>query len=98
MFVLQIVIAAFRADGKAGRYRKADARHLGEPRPLAAQDLFHLAVAFGFACAKEVDVFHFVSCPRDCDLLCSARSARVVRQRAPHGLKTPSSDTKFLSR
>ena len=98
MFVLEIVIAAFRADGKAGRYGKADARHLGEPSTLAAQNLFHLAVAFGFACAKEVDVFHLVSCPRDRDLLCSTRPGAIVRQRATHGLKTLSSDTRFLSR
>ena len=69
LFVLQIVVAAFRADGEAGRHWKADARHLGKPRALAAQNFFHLAVAFGLTRAKEVDVFHFVFCPLDADLL-----------------------------
>src|SRR4029077_10549727 len=63
MIVFEVVIAAFRADGEAGRNRKPDAGHLGESRTLPAEYLLHIAGAFRFARPKKVDVFHVVFCP-----------------------------------
>jgi hypothetical protein len=42
-------------DGEAGRHRDADGAHLGEPRPLATEQVLQVAVALGRAAAEGVD-------------------------------------------
>ena len=49
------MIASLRGDREAGGDRQADARHFGEARALAAEEIFHFAVAFGSAVAEIVD-------------------------------------------
>src|SRR6185503_13165623 len=51
-----VVGADLGGDGEPGRYRQADAAHLGEVRPLAAEQWLHRAVAVGLL-AEEVNVF-----------------------------------------
>src|SRR5262249_26478683 len=50
---LHELAAGFRLDGESRRYGKPGVRHLGEARALAAEDIFHFAVAFGLAAAEE---------------------------------------------
>ncbi len=42
-------------DGEAGRHRHAKARHLGQVRPLAPEQILHRGVAIGAPAAKYVD-------------------------------------------
>jgi hypothetical protein len=58
MIVGQIIIAAFCRNGETRRDWEADTRHLREPCPFASENLLHLAVAFRFARAKKINVFH----------------------------------------
>ena len=46
--------ADFRRDGETGRNRNADQTHLGEVRPLATEQAFHLAVAIRRTATEEV--------------------------------------------
>ena len=58
--VLEIDVADFGRNGESGRHGHSGAAHLGEPGALAAEDVFHLAVAIGRAAAKAINVvFHF---------------------------------------
>ena len=54
--LVRVVIRAdLGCDGEPGRHRQADAAHLGEVRPLAAEQRFHRAVAVGLP-AEQIHV------------------------------------------
>src|SRR5262249_34552065 len=75
-------------DGEAGRHGHARARHLREPRALAAERVLHVAAALGASLAEEVDeslagpgpaglrvaagLTRFRGCPDDRVALCAA--------------------------
>ena len=82
--VLEIDVADFGRDGEAGRHGHAGPAHLGEPGALAAEDVFHLAVAVGCAAAKAINVvFHdFVWSP---EVTISEKSAIVENSRIRFG-------------
>src|SRR5262245_42948484 len=50
-----IVRADFRRDGKAWRHRQTQARHFGEPRALAAQQVAHVGANIGLASSKGIN-------------------------------------------
>ena len=52
----EVVVAGLGGDREARRGRQAGERHLGEAGALAAEEVLHLAVAFGRAVAPGVDV------------------------------------------
>jgi hypothetical protein len=56
--IWHVLAAGFGLDGEAGRHGQAGIGHLGEPGAFAAQLVLHLAVTFGVAVAKEVNVLH----------------------------------------
>ena len=56
--VLVVFGAHLRGDGEARGYGNADEVHLGEVGSLAAEQLPHLAVSFGFLVAEGVDSFN----------------------------------------
>ena len=55
--VAVVIRARVCRDGKAGRNRQADARHVREVRPLATQQRLLVGSALGQALAEEVDHF-----------------------------------------
>ncbi len=56
VFVLEIDIADVRGDGEARRYGQPGAGHFGQPGALAAERIFHVAVAVGGAAAERINV------------------------------------------
>ncbi len=55
--------AGFGRNRESRRHRDAQVRHLGQPRPLAAEQLLHIGGALGFAVTEVVDVFLSHACP-----------------------------------
>ena len=58
--VRHVFAAGFGLDGEAGRNGQSGIGHLGQSGAFAAELVLHLAVTFGVAVAKEVDVLHGV--------------------------------------
>jgi hypothetical protein len=58
---MQVIIGAnLGADGKAWRNRNTDPRHLVKTGSLAAEQLAHLRVAFGFTVSKKENLFSLI--------------------------------------
>jgi hypothetical protein len=57
-----VLAAGLGLDGESGRYGKTGVGHLGQTGALAAENLFHLAVALGLAAAEGIDVLHCADC------------------------------------
>ena len=55
--VIVVVSANLRSDGESGRDRKADAGHFRKVGALAAQKIFHAAIAVGGPSAERIDEF-----------------------------------------
>ena len=55
--VIVVVSANLRRDGESGRDRKADAGHFRKVGALAAQKIFHAAIAVGGPSAERIDEF-----------------------------------------
>jgi hypothetical protein len=53
--ISEIAHAHIARDGESRGHRHAEVRHLGEVRPLAAEDALHVACPVGLAVAEEVD-------------------------------------------
>lgn len=53
--VIVVVSANLRRDGESGRDRKADAGHFRKVGALAAQKIFHAAIAVGGPSAERID-------------------------------------------
>ena len=51
-----VFAAGFGLNGESGRNGQAGIGHLGQARAFAAQLVLHLAVAVGFAAAKEINI------------------------------------------
>ena len=69
LFVVIVIIRAnFGGDGKSGGHGNAKARHFCEVRAFATEQIAHFCSAFGFAIAKEIDIFFFLFCFRHCVL------------------------------
>ena len=56
--MLEVIVAGYGRDGKPGRDRQADARHLCETGALAPQQVLHFTAALRLSRAKEINVFH----------------------------------------
>jgi hypothetical protein len=57
-FSVRVIIRAdLGRNGESGRHRQPEARHLREPRALAAEQLAHARPALGLAAAEGVDPF-----------------------------------------
>ena len=56
VLILEIDVADFGGNGEAGRHGHSRAAHFREACALAAEDIFHLAVAVGCAAAKAINV------------------------------------------
>ncbi len=54
--IVEVDIADARRDREARRHRKARAGHFGQPGALAAEHIFHGAVAVGCAAAERINV------------------------------------------
>jgi hypothetical protein len=56
LVLLVVDVADLGRDREPGRHGQARVGHLGEARALAAEEIFHVAVAVGLAVAEEKDV------------------------------------------
>ena len=54
--VIVKIVADLRRDRKSRRHRQLEPRHLGEIRPLAAQQIAHLGASFRHARTEKVDL------------------------------------------
>ena len=74
--VRHVFAAGFGLDGEAGRNGKSGIGHLGQAGAFAAEFVLHLAVTFGVAVAKEVDVLHGVRVGSRCVQFSSSSAHR----------------------
>ena len=54
--ILGILVADFCGDGEAGRHRHAQQIHFSKVSTLAAEDVAHPGITFGFSVAECIDL------------------------------------------